>query len=107
MGNVTKAEGLKFAFRYLCGSIEEIKKKNGEHFGFCGPGMPGVDCSPRGCLCRSRMIRRMSRIRNNIETDRADTRTVSEIVTQTKSVLVSFEYCLHSVLDADNEETNQ
>ena len=48
MGNVTKAEGLKFAFRYLCGSIEEIKKKNGEHFGFCGPGMPGIDCSPRG-----------------------------------------------------------
>ncbi|MGN1031665.1 MAG: hypothetical protein ACI4PQ_08695 [Butyricicoccaceae bacterium] len=48
MGEVTKAEGMKFAFRYLNGSIKDIKKKKGEHFGICGPGMPGVDCSPKG-----------------------------------------------------------
>lgn len=45
---VTKEEGLKFAFRYLAGSVEDIKKEKGEHFGLCGPGMPGIDCSPQG-----------------------------------------------------------
>ena len=34
MENVTKVEGLKFTFRYLCGSIKEIKRKMANISGF-------------------------------------------------------------------------